>query len=108
MRWPSRSTVFSRHFFAYPGGIPPFPRCLRLGVQGSLRDSTPAVCSFSPMHTQAQSTSREAMQGARRGWLSTHLDAAIVGTSCLPGQSVEVGAYGVAELITTWKGDGHG
>ena len=94
--------------FAHPGGAPPSPRCLRLGVQGSLPDSTPAVCGFPPMHTQAQSTSREAMRGARLGWLSTHLDAAIVGASCPLGQSVEVGSHGVAKLITTWKGDGHG
>jgi hypothetical protein len=68
-------------FLADQGGAPPSPWCQRLGVQGSLPDSTPAVCSYSPMHTQAQKISGEAMQGAGGGRLFTCLGAATVGLS---------------------------
>jgi hypothetical protein len=113
-------------FLAHPGGVPPSPRHSRLGVQGSLPDSTPAVCSSSPMHTQAQKISGEAMQGAGGGRLFTCLDAATVGLST-SRVSVEAGGWfvgcsvkgseiaGGAMELRGWrpifvvgKGDGHG
>jgi hypothetical protein len=61
-------------FLAHPGGVPPFPLRLRPGVQSSQRDSTPAVCGSSLMHTRTQSIYwfvREAMPGAGFGRLLT-------------------------------------